>query len=144
MLPTAGLRTWWIAGLSVAVLVAVVVVAALALDGETRNTPSPGPTSTTPRVGSSTPPTVSVDRAAYVGKPASAVRTALAALNLRTQLHTIANPGGHTAGTVAALRPTGAVAVGATVTLDVWGSPPAATKQGGEKPKGKGKGKGKH
>jgi eukaryotic-like serine/threonine-protein kinase len=138
---------WWVAGLVALVLVAVVVVAALTLDGES-GTPSPTGSSS-PTATATRPATVRLDPTAYVGKPVAVAKDALAALKLTTKVHTVANPGGHTAGTVSAVRPTGVVPVGSTVTLDVWGAPPKAS-TGGDKPepkpkgKGKGKGKGKH
>jgi serine/threonine-protein kinase len=127
----------------------VLVVAALSPDG--------GGTDATSASGSPTPsPSVStnvalvqVDPAAYVGKPRTTVEAALKGLGLRTRVDTVANPGGHAAGTVKALSPTGAMAVGTLVTLDVWGAPPApkttATKGHGKPGPGKPhKGKGKH
>ena len=73
------------------------------------------------------------------------VRAALAALGLQTSVAEVHNPGGHTAGTVADLDPTGRVPVGATVTVQVWGPAPAPPKKkagpghGPGKPKGHGK-----
>jgi serine/threonine-protein kinase len=136
-------RAIWLT-LAVLALVGVVgVVAALTSGGDGDRTPPPASTSTAPTASATTPATVRVDPAAYVGKPVADVRAALAALGLQSRLNTVANSGGHAKGTVAALRPTGAVRVGATVTLDVWGAAPAPQKHHGGKP-GKGKGKGKH
>jgi serine/threonine-protein kinase len=139
-------RAIWLA-LAVLALVGVVgVVAALTSGGDGDRNPPPASTSTAPTAptdSASTPSTVRVDPAAYVGKPVADVRAALAALGLQSRVTTVANTGGHGQGTVAALRPTGAVRVGATVTLDVWGAAPAPQKHHGGKPD-KGKGKGKH
>jgi serine/threonine-protein kinase len=126
-------------------VVAVAVVTALASrGGETGNTPSGGSSSPSGNVSSAAP--VTVDPAAYVGKPAADVRAALGALGLHTRVVTVANPGGHAAGTVATLAPTGTVQAGATVRLDVCGAvrkPPTTTKHHGGGPD-KGHGKGKH
>lgn len=143
------LRSWGRWPVVAAVVLALLVlgalgVAALLADGdETKDTPAPG--STTPSQ-SVSPEMVQVDPAAYVGKPVAEVRAALGALGLETRVVDVDNPGGRTAGTVAALRPTGAVAVGTTVRLEVWGAAPKAEPDSGGKPepdKGKGKGKGK-
>jgi serine/threonine-protein kinase len=144
VLRLAGGRTRWIAAGAAVLLLGIVVVAALALGGGSDTPPANSPSS--PTVSSTTQRTVRIDPAAYVGKPVADVKAALAALDLDTRVNSISNPGGHTAGTVSALRPTGAVQVGATVTLSVWGTPPKATPSGGDQPtgKGKGKGKGKH
>jgi serine/threonine-protein kinase len=132
----------FVLGLALAALLAV-VVALVALTGGRGNAPEQGP------MPSATPATtarVTVDRAAYVGKPAAQVRSALVALGLKPTMHTVANPGGHAAGTVASLAPTGSVQTGASITVDTWGAVPApstADKPAG-KHKGHGKGKGKH
>jgi serine/threonine-protein kinase len=134
----------WRRGGVVAVAVLAVIalgVAALLADGDgTKDTPAPG--SATPSQ-SVSPGTVQVDPAAYVGKPVAEVRAALTALGLDSRRVSVDNPGGRTAGTVAALQPTGAVAVGTTITLEVWGAAPEDATDGGGKPepdKGKGKG----
>jgi len=131
-------------GVLALLFVVVVVVAALSPDGgATKDTPPKGSSSTTPSV----PSTVAVDPAAYVGKPVATVQAALAALGLHTKVNVVRNPGGKTAGTVAALRPSGSVAVGTTITLDAWGTAPkpGGDHSGPDKGKGdKGKGKGKH
>jgi serine/threonine-protein kinase len=139
-----GRPLWLAAAVPAALIVLVVAIAALGNGGATKDTPSTGSTTPTPRVSTSKGPTVAVDPAKYVGKPVAVVRTALTALGLTSRVVTVDNPGGHAAGTVAALRPTGAVRVGGTITLDVWGAAPKAdpTKRG-DKP-GKGKGKGRH
>jgi serine/threonine-protein kinase len=142
-------RDRWPAALGIALgalFLVVLVVAALTPDG--------GATNDTPGAGSSTPPsdvtpsataTVQVRAAAYVGTRAAEVRAALAALGLQTSVAEVHNPGGHTAGTVADLDPTGRVPVGATVTVQVWGPAPAPPKKkagpghGPGKPKGHGK-----
>jgi serine/threonine-protein kinase len=145
--PLAWIRSrprWLVVAVPVALIVLVVAIVALGNGDATKDTPSSGSTTPTPRVSPSKRPTVSVDPASYVGKPVSVVRTALTALGLDSRVVTVDNPGGHAAGTVAAMRPTGTVRVGATVTLDVWGAAPkAATPKHGGKP-GKGKGKGRH
>ncbi len=134
------------AAVAVAVL-AVMVIGALALAAltgdETKDTPDPGSATPSPSV---SPTTVRVDPAAYVGKPVAEVRAALVSLGLQARRVDVDNPGGRTAGTVAALRPTGAVATGTTITLEVWGAAPRADTDTGGRPepdKGKGKGKGK-
>jgi serine/threonine-protein kinase len=147
--PLAGRRTalWVLAGMLVAAVVLIGGVVALSSmsDGGT-DAPT---TDSSPSASPSAPRTVTIDPAAYVGKPVADVRTALRGLGLPSRVTTVHNPGGHTAGTVAALRPTGAVTAGTTVAIDAWGAAPkpAATTGGtqhhGGKP-AKGKGKGKH
>jgi serine/threonine protein kinase len=128
-------------GLSALVIVVALIVASLQDGGtETDNTPPAGSTPSVPRV-SSTTGTVLVDPAAYVGKPVATVQAALAALGLKTRVVNVDNPGGHAAGTVSALRPTGAVPTGTIVTLEVWKPAPTDTPKPG---KGKGHGKGNH
>ncbi|WP_183408255.1 serine/threonine-protein kinase [Nocardioides pocheonensis] len=136
------------AALAVLAVVAIAVVTALASrGGETDNTPSGGSSSPSGNVSSAAPADVTVDPAAYVGKPVADVRAALGALGLHTRVVTVANPGGHTVGTVATLAPTGSVKAGATIRLDVWGAvqkpQPGTTKHHGGGPD-KGHGKGKH
>jgi serine/threonine protein kinase/energy-converting hydrogenase Eha subunit A len=123
-------------GLSALVIVVALVISSLQ-GHETDNTPGPGATPSVPRVSSTDATTVRVDPTAYVGKKVAVVRSALSALGLKSRVVTVDNPGGHAADTVSALTPTGAVAVGTTVTLAVWG-PPNTPKPH----KGKGKGKG--
>jgi serine/threonine-protein kinase len=146
-LPAGRERLLWVAGGALALLIAVILVVAALDDGDaTKDTPAPGSSGTSPSVSPSTPGTVTVDAARYVGKPVADVKAALAALGLQTKVNTVANTGGHTAGTVAALRPKGAVRVGSTVTLDVYGAVQKAS-GGGGKPgpaKHKHKGHGKH
>ena len=128
-----------------ALAVAIIgVLAATALMGEgTKDTPPGSPTSS-PSVSPTSPARVNVDPAAYVGEPVAQVREQLARLDLDTRVETIANPDGRTAGTVATVQPNGAVAVGSTVTLQVWGDPPkSGGDDGGKDNPGKGKGKGK-
>jgi serine/threonine-protein kinase len=143
----AGGRALRTAGLAaVAVLAGALLVAVLTSGDETNDTPPPGSTPSASNVSPTTPATVSVDPAAYVGRPVAEVRAALGALGLDTRVVTVDNPGGKAAGTVAALRPTGAVAAGAAVRLDVWGPAPKPggdNQDRGDKP-GKGKGKGKN
>jgi tRNA A-37 threonylcarbamoyl transferase component Bud32 len=145
-------RRLLIAGAAVGLLVLAVVVA-LVVDGVNGG---PGPTAGTPTASATQsatkPATVRVDPAAYVGKPVAQVAAALAARGLKTRIVTIDNPGGHVTGTVAGLRPTGTVRVGATVTLNRWGTAPKVSSGTATNPapkpapkhKGHGKGKGKH
>ena len=69
--------------------------------------------------------TVKVDKAAYVGEPVDEVESALGDKGLETEVETIDNPGDEEAGTVADLSPTGKVAKGELITLEVWDDPPA-------------------
>lgn len=69
--------------------------------------------------------TVRVRRAAYIGEPVDDVVAALRDKGLETKVETKDNPGGEDAGTVDDLSPTGTVDKGETVTLQVWGDPPA-------------------
>jgi len=139
-----------IAAAAVGLLVLAVVIA-LVVDGSKGGTNGSGSATGTPTPSVTKRPTVRVDPAAYVGKPVADVKAALAKLGLATTVATVHNPGGHTAGTVAALRPTGRVRVGTTVALDRWGAAPTTTrkstapKPAPQKPAHhKGKGKGKH
>jgi tRNA A-37 threonylcarbamoyl transferase component Bud32 len=133
-------RLLWVLAAALAVFIAgAILVAALTGGDATKDTPAPGSSPTTPRVTPSKPPTVTVDAAAYVGKPVADVRAALTALGLASEVVTVDNPGGFKAGTVKALRPTGSVSTDETITLDVWRAAPKA-----EPKHGKGKGKGKH
>jgi eukaryotic-like serine/threonine-protein kinase len=149
-LPAGRERLLWAAGAALALLIAIVLVVS-ALDGDaTRDTPSPGSSPTSPSVSPSQGAKVKVDAAAYRGRPLAEVRKELQGLDLVVKDRTVSNPGGRTAGTVAALDPTGAVPVGSTITLDVWGPVPKADGGGGDGgkhksgPGKKGKGKGKH
>jgi serine/threonine-protein kinase len=139
-------RALWLAAAAFALLVVGASVFALLTTGNaTKDAPDPGQTTTSPRA--PVVAKVKVDPAAYIGKRATDVRAALAALGLKTTVHQVSNPGGRSAGTVAALRPTGRVAKGTTVTVDVWGAPPKVENDGPTKHKpgkGHGKGKGKH
>jgi serine/threonine-protein kinase len=145
--PLAGRRTalWVLAGMLLAAVVLIGGVVALSSmsDG---NSDAPQ-TDASPSASPSPTRTVRIDPAAYVGKPVADVRAALQQLGLPSRVTTVHNPGGHTVGTVAALRPTGAVTEGTTVTIDAWGAAPkpapTTTKHHGGKP-AKGKGKGKH
>jgi eukaryotic-like serine/threonine-protein kinase len=126
-LPSGRERILWIAGAVLALLIAVTLVVAALDDGDaTKDTPAPGSSDTSPGVSPSTAGAVTVDPAQYRGKPVDVVQQALKGLGLSTTVHRIPNDGTHTADTVAAVRPSGAVQVGTTVTLDVWGAPPKA------------------
>jgi hypothetical protein len=81
--------------------------------------------------------TVRVRAAAYIGEPVQEVEAALADKGLKTKTSDRDNSGNHDAGTVAALDPTGKVEKGTTITLDVWGDPPAD--EGDNSGKGDGK-----
>jgi len=141
-------RRPFLLAIALAALFAVVVAIVALTGGDTGGTREPAP-SGTPSGTVSKAPAVVIDTAAYAGRPAAEVRAALLDLQLRPTLHTVSNPGGHTAGTVASLDPTGNVPVGSAVTIDVWGaaSEPATTSADKPAPKnhkGPGKGKGKH
>jgi eukaryotic-like serine/threonine-protein kinase len=139
-------RRPFVLALALAALFAV-VVAVVALTGDD-NGDNPGPVPpTTPSATVSKAPRVAIDPAAYVGKPAADVRAALTAMKLKPEMHTVSNPDGRAAGTVASLDPTGSVRVGATVTVNVWGAAPKPSTNTADKPAPKhhkGKGKGKH
>ena len=83
---------------------------------------------------SKAPSTVRVRKSRYVGQPVATVRAALRALGLRSTVTTITNPGSHTAGTVAALSPTGPVRAHTTIALQVWGAAPTSTATPPRKP----------
>jgi serine/threonine-protein kinase len=76
--------------------------------------------------GDGTSDTVRVRKAAYVGEPVGEVRAALRKKGLKTRVESATNPGEEQADTVADLSPTGTVEKGATITLQVWGEPPAS------------------
>lgn len=149
---------WWPLLLMAALAIALVV--ALVLGGgdgrrqaARQDLPTPSPS----------PVQVRVRAAAYVGKPVPEVRTALRRIGLQSKVAARQdNPGGHVAGTVAALAPTGLVNKDSLIRLTVWAAPPpppstappapthhpkhqahhATTHHGpGKKPPGKGPGK---
>jgi serine/threonine protein kinase len=68
---------------------------------------------------------VRVRRAAYLGEPVDDVVAALKDRGLKTRTQTQDNPGDQEPGTVADLDPIGLVDKGSTITLQVWGDPPA-------------------
>ena len=70
--------------------------------------------------------TVRVQPQDYLGKPVAQVEATLRGKGLETRTESKDNPGGEKAGTVASLDPTGNVEKGETITLEVWGDPPAA------------------
>jgi eukaryotic-like serine/threonine-protein kinase len=146
-LPSGRERLLWLAGAALALLIAVVLVVAALDNGDgTKDTPAPGSSDTSPTVSPSKPATVTVDLANYRGRPVELVQAELKALGLTSTVNRIANDGSHTADTVADVRPTGTVAIGKTVTLDVWGAAPKADEKDNSGP-GKGdkkKGHGKH
>ena len=84
------------------------------------------------------PTTVTVAAADYTGKTLAVTRAALKARGLVPKNgEPVPNPGGHRAGTVVGLLPTGAVALGASVTIRVWGPEPTKNQE----PPAQGKGK---
>ena len=83
--------------------------------------------------------TVRVKRGAYIGEPIDDVEKALQDKGLETRTETQDNPGGEDADTVADLSPTGVVDKGETITLQVWGDPPAPKEDEGDN-SGPGKG----
>jgi hypothetical protein len=137
--------------LAVALLVALVLAGSGG--GPTSRTTPPGPTP-------HQQVKVRVRAAAYLGKPAAQVTRELRGIGLQARVvGRRANPGGHVAGTVAALAPTGLVAKDSVVRLTVWAAPPppastptpthaTSPPQHGKKPPGKGPGQdhgeGKH
>ncbi len=68
---------------------------------------------------------VQVNASAYIGDPVEKVEAALAEKGLETKVNEVSNSGNREAGIVADLSPTGRVEPGTTITLDVWGEPPA-------------------
>ncbi len=113
----------YVAG-AVVLLVLVALLVAHPWTDDTADEPTPGAD------------TVRVKASAYIGEPVEDVEAALADKGLKTTTDTVDNSGDHEAGTVADLDPTGEVAQGATITLDVWGEAPKdeAPKDEGEKP----------
>jgi len=101
-------------------------------------------TKTTPKATQkAAPKTVTVVASAFIGQSLATVRTALTDLELVPKVGTtVPNPGGHKAGTVAGITPTGAVPVGGSVTIRVWGAAPQPPPAKHGKPHGDGKGKG--
>jgi serine/threonine-protein kinase len=88
------------------------------------------PASSTPSTTEAARKSVVIDPQQYVGKPVADVTTALGKLGLKTRQQPKANPGGHRAGTVAGLTPTGRVQPGVTITLAVWSAPPPPAQTG--------------
>ena len=161
-------RAWlpWVAA-GVAVLVIVLALAALAnnrADQTPSDTPSTTPSTTPSKTPSKTPsstpsqsesskpasPTasqttddrVSVDPAAYVGRPKKEVTKDLQALGLKVEETQVDNPGDQEKDTVADVTPSGEVEPGSTVTMAVYGDPPNDEKSGKGNANGTGKGNG--
>jgi serine/threonine-protein kinase len=127
-------RRMLIAGIALLVL----LLAAAAIVGATSGGDDKQPTAPAKKH-----PTVTVVAADYVGKPLATVRAALTARHLVPVTGPVVpNPGGRTAGVVASITPTGAVATGGSVTIRVWGPAPPPTTN--HHPPAKGGGKGKH
>jgi tRNA A-37 threonylcarbamoyl transferase component Bud32 len=82
--------------------------------------PSPTPTETT----STAPATVTVDEGALIGMDEKDAEKALKDAGLEVTTVEVDNDGTQQEKTVAGVSPTGEVAVGSTVTLEVWGKPP--------------------
>ena len=117
----SGVRSWWPIALLGAL--ALVLVVTLALAGRSPQPSASSHAATTPPAASAVK--VRVRPAAYVGKPVAQVRDALRRLGLQSKVvRRRDNPGGHVAGTVAALAPTGMVAKDSLVRLTVWKAPP--------------------
>jgi eukaryotic-like serine/threonine-protein kinase len=85
--------------------------------------------------------TVDVAARDYLGRSVADVRSELAGLGLRVDVRRSA--GGGVVGTVKRLTPTGTVAAGTTITLEVVSQPPKDTKPDPKQGKGKHKGGGK-
>ena len=154
-------RTWlpWVAA-GAAVLVIVLALAAVAANradqtpsdtpsttaSETPSrTPSEAPSSTpsksapaSPTASKTTDDLVSVDPAAYVGRPKDEVTTELEGLGLNVEEDTVDNPGDQEKDTVADVSPSGKVEPDSTVTLSVYGDPPDKHKPGMGNDNGKG------
>jgi serine/threonine-protein kinase len=115
-------------------LAVVLVLALLLTHSGSPSTPTAGPTAgpsstTTP---STAPVKASAPRivaASYVGRQAAQVKDALKQLGFTdVSTTTQSNPGGHAAGTVAAVTPSGQVATTTPVQLTVWGAQQTAPK----------------
>ena len=162
--PARRRRAWlpWVAA-GAAVLVIVLALAALAnnrADQTPSDTPSTTPSETPSKTPSSTPsrsesskPTspsasqttddrVTVDPAAYVGRPKKEVTKELQALGLKVEETKVDNPGDQEKDTVADVTPSGEVEPGSTVTMAVYGDPPVDEKSGKGNGNGNAKGNG--
>jgi serine/threonine-protein kinase len=94
------------------------LVAGALLGASHRQAPAaPAPSTARPSASATPTTTVRLDPASYVGQPVETVRAELARLGLAVRL--VGTAAGGPVGTVAALEPTGVVARGTTVTLDV-------------------------
>jgi len=85
---------------------------------------------------------VTVDPAAYVGRPKKEVAKELQALGLKVEETKVDNPGDQEKDTVADVTPSGEVEPGSTVTMAVYGDPPVDEKPGKGNGNGNAKGNG--
>jgi serine/threonine protein kinase len=115
-------RRWVISG---AGLLVCALVLLLAVRSCSNNTPGSSTSSTSStasqRTSATTPETVLVRAADYVGKPAAEATAALRALGLRVTSHTVPAGHGMEIGTVTGVTPTGRLSPGESVTLDIAG-----------------------
>jgi serine/threonine-protein kinase len=115
------------AGTGAALVVAVVVVALLTgrpgtASDRRSHTGSPSPS---PRSSATAPARFRVSQAAFLGTPAPQASDVLTRRGFHVVTAPVDNPGDQVGGTVAGIRPHGLVARGRTLTLLVWGPPPA-------------------
>jgi serine/threonine protein kinase len=113
-----GSRRWVASAAGLAVCAAVLL---LAVHSCSNNTPEPASTTPSQRTSATTPETVRVRAADYVGKPVAEATAALRALGLRVTSRTVPASHGIAIGTVTGVTPTGRLSPGESVTLDVAG-----------------------
>ncbi len=86
---------------------------------------------------------MTVDPAAYLGRPKDEVEKELKALGLKVEETEVDNPGDQEPDTVADVTPSGEVEPGSTVTMAVYGALPEDEKSGSGNGNGNGNGNGK-
>jgi eukaryotic-like serine/threonine-protein kinase len=140
---------WPVAAVGVLAVLLLVSLFLFRGSGDQSNrTPARASTGTTPSPSTATrtvPLRAFVGPNRYLGMSYTAATDALHSLGFRHFARlTTANSGTHVAGTVEAVSPTGLVARSRTITLTVWGSPPAPPPAPAPKPAPHHHGGGKH
>jgi serine/threonine protein kinase len=111
-------RRWII---SAAALVVCALVLLVTVHSCSNNVPNSASSTPSQRTSATTPTTVLVRAADYVGKPAAQATAALRALGLRVTSRTVPAGHGTEIGTVTGVTPTGRLSPGERVTLDIAG-----------------------
>jgi eukaryotic-like serine/threonine-protein kinase len=125
-----GSRRWVVSAVGLAVCAAVLL---LAVHSCSNNAPDSASTTPSQRTSATTPETVRVRAADYVGKPVAEATAALRALGLRVTTRTVPAGPGIEIGTVTGVTPTGRLSPGEGVTLDIAGKATDAKPPGHKK-----------